>query len=77
MILSAKLKPSSVKSYLNSLATLHKLRNIPYENFSCYLVKTLVRGAENLNFYNTEKKINKESYDPTVVKNFRPCPGIM
>jgi hypothetical protein len=56
MILSAKLKPSSVKSYLNSLATLHKLRNMPHENFSCYLVKTLVRGAENMNFYNTDKK---------------------
>lgn len=56
MILSAKLKPSSVKSYLSSLATLHKLRNVPSVNFSCYLVKTLIRGAENLDFYNVDKK---------------------
>lgn len=46
-----KLKPSTVKTYLGSLSTIHKLRNLPHDNFSNYIVKTLIRGAENLTFY--------------------------
>jgi hypothetical protein len=45
------LKSSTVKSYLSSLATIHRLRNVSDENFSNYIVKTIVRGAENLALY--------------------------
>jgi hypothetical protein len=46
-----RLKSSTVKSYLSSLATLHRLRNVSDENFSNYIVKTIIRGAENLALY--------------------------
>ena len=40
-----------MKSYLSSLATIHRLRNVSDENFSNYIVKTIVRGAEILALY--------------------------
>ncbi len=40
------LKPTSVKSYLSSLATIHRLRNVSDENFSNYIIKTIVRGRK-------------------------------
>jgi hypothetical protein len=46
-----RLKSSTVKSYLSSLATIHRLRNVSDENFSNYVVKTIIRGAENLALY--------------------------
>jgi hypothetical protein len=46
-----RLKSSTVRSYLSSLATIHRLRNVSDENFSNYVVKTIIRGAENLALY--------------------------
>jgi hypothetical protein len=40
------------------LATLHKLQNKSAENFSNYIVKALVRGAENLRLYD---QVGKET----------------
>jgi hypothetical protein len=50
------LKPSTVKSYLSALATIHKLRNVSDENFSNYIIKTIIRGAENLALYDDYAK---------------------
>jgi hypothetical protein len=45
------LKPSSVRSYLSSLATVHELKG--YSNHQCFnpIVKRVLKGAENLSFY--------------------------
>jgi hypothetical protein len=56
MLISEKLKPSTVKSYLCSMATLHKLQNKSAENFSSYILKALIRGAENLRLYDLPAK---------------------
>jgi hypothetical protein len=48
---SKDLKPSTVKSYLSSSATVHELRG--YATNECFnpIVKRVVKGAENLGFY--------------------------
>jgi hypothetical protein len=46
-----KLKPSTIKTYLASLNTVHKLKNIP-SMCNEYIVLALVKGAENLALYN-------------------------
>ncbi len=46
----AKLKPSTVKSYLASIKTIHKLKNLDCDT-STYLVKAMITGAENLALY--------------------------
>jgi hypothetical protein len=55
---SRDLKPSTVRSYLSSLATVHELRG--YATNECFnpVVKRIVKGAENLGFY---RNIAKES----------------
>ena len=39
-LIDAKLKPSTVKSYLSSLAVIHKLRIVSAENFDNFIIKT-------------------------------------
>jgi hypothetical protein len=56
MLTKENLKPSTIRSYLSSIATLHKLQNKNAENFSNYIVKALIRGAENLKLYAQDKK---------------------
>jgi hypothetical protein len=56
MLTEQNLKPSTVRSYLSSLATLHKLQNKDAVNFSNYIVKALIRGAENLKLYAQHRK---------------------
>ncbi len=49
---SQKLKATTIKNYLISLATLHKLQHLP-DNFSnSYVIKLAIRGAANLELYN-------------------------
>ncbi len=52
---SQKLKATTIKTYMSSLATLHKLQQLP-DNFSNnYVIKLAIRGAENLELYNGSK----------------------
>jgi hypothetical protein len=46
-----RLKPATVRSYLSSLSTIHELKG--FKNVACMtvLVKKVIRGAENLSFY--------------------------
>jgi hypothetical protein len=55
-IMENGLKPVSVKSYLSSLTTIHRLSNVSDVNFSNYIVKTINRGAENLALYEDSAK---------------------
>ncbi len=50
---SKGLKPSTVRSYLSSLATVHELKG--YSSHVCFnpIVKRMLKGAENLSFYKT------------------------
>ncbi len=49
-LVKLKLKPSTVKSYLASIKTIHKLKNLDCDT-SNYLIKALITGAENLALY--------------------------
>ena len=50
------LKPNTVQSYLSSLASIHKLRDLDCDNFNDYMLKSIFKGAENLAFYESMKK---------------------
>jgi len=44
----AKLSPATVKVYMESLATIHKLKNFDDSGFKNYIAKCLIRAAENV-----------------------------
>jgi hypothetical protein len=48
-----ELKPTTVRSYLSSLATVHELKGYATNHCSNPLVKRVLKGAENLHFYKT------------------------
>ena len=48
---TSKLKPSTVQSYISSLSYMHKVNDLDNKNCSDFVVKSLIKGAENLNFY--------------------------
>ena len=50
-VLNKKLRPSTVQSYVSSLLYMHKINDMDSKNCSDFVVKSLIRGAENLNFY--------------------------
>lgn len=45
------LKPSTVRSYISSIAAVHELRGLNSAPCSDPLVKRVLKGAENLLFY--------------------------
>ena len=47
--------PSTIKNYVNTLATLHKLRGFDEHFSSNYMLKFAIRGAENLSIYKDNK----------------------
>jgi len=56
-ILSKKLNPQTVKDYLSSINTIHKLHGKKSEINGDFRIEMMIRGAENLRFYEniTEK----------------------
>ena len=54
-----KLKPSTVKSYLASMAFAHKMKDMDSSNCHNFKVKAMLRGAENLEFYTTPKGVDR------------------
>lgn len=46
-----KLKPSTVKSYISSLTTIHKLNDADTKSLNAALTKTAIKGIENLSLY--------------------------
>ena len=57
-VLNKKLRPSTVQSYVSSLSYMHKINDLDSKNCTDFVVKSLIRGAENLNFY---RKISENS----------------
>jgi hypothetical protein len=45
---TAKLSPNTVSVYLSDLATGHRLRGLDPSACSCFLAKTMLKGAKNL-----------------------------
>ena len=59
-ILERKMSPNTVKTYLHNLSKLHRLKNLDDSNCKNFLTKTMLRGAENLIFYeeqNTDQRL--------------------
>ena len=50
------LKSSTVKSYLSSLKCIHSLKNLSTQSFDSYVIKTMIRGKENMEIYSGESK---------------------
>ena len=57
-ILDKNLKASTVQSYISSLIFIHNVNELDPKNCSDLIVKSMIKGAENLNFY---KKISEGS----------------
>ena len=58
-LLEYKLKPDTVKSYLHSIKIIHLLNNMEYLGNN-FVVNSLLRGAENLSFYESVKGSNRK-----------------
>ncbi len=52
----AKLSPATASVYLSDLATGHKLRGLDPSACSCFLAKTMIKGAKNLASYTATTK---------------------
>jgi hypothetical protein len=50
-IMERKLSPNTVKSYIHHLATIHKLKNMSPNSCKNFANEAMIRGAENLAFY--------------------------
>jgi hypothetical protein len=50
-----KLSPNTVRSYVHHIATIHKLKNFSDENCKNFANEAMIRGAENLSFYDGRK----------------------
>jgi hypothetical protein len=59
-VLELKISPDSIKSYVSSLKLIHKLKGLPTTGCSNFLCKTLIRGAQNLQFYKEKVKEPKK-----------------
>jgi hypothetical protein len=62
------LKQTTMKSYLGSLLFFHKLRNWNTENFSSFIVKTMLKGAKNLEFYENLAKASRKAMTYPLLK---------
>ncbi len=60
-ILELKISPDSIKSYVSNLKLIHKLKGLPTTGCSNFICKTLIRGAQNLQFYKEKVKEPKKS----------------
>jgi hypothetical protein len=58
---SRNIKPSSIVSYISHLKLIHKLRKIDDSACNSFLCKTLIKGAENLQFYSNKQKHVKKT----------------
>jgi hypothetical protein len=54
-----KLQITTVKSYLSSIKIVHELANVKY-NGDCQVVKSLLRGRENLDRYESKSKNSRK-----------------
>ena len=59
-IFKRNLKSSTVQSYLGSLLQMHKLNDLSCDSFYDAVLKSMIRGAENLSFYKDMSKGTKK-----------------
>ena len=62
------LKSSTVDSYLASLKFIHSLKNLPTSSFNNQLIKTVLRGKENLEIYSGEAKATRKVMTLSLLK---------
>lgn len=53
-IFEKELSSSTVKTYVNSLGTIHRLKNLSDSSCKNFITRAMIRGAENLNFYDSD-----------------------
>jgi len=54
-ILEKELSPNTVRPYIHHLATIHKQKNFDEKNCKNFANEAMIRGAENLSFYDGRK----------------------
>jgi hypothetical protein len=62
------LKHSTVQSYLSSLLFFHKLRKLDESGFTSFIVKTMLKGAKNLEFYTDLTKPTRKAMSFPLLK---------
>ena len=63
-----KWAPATVKSYLSSIETVHKLKNLCVKNFDNFLISAVIKGAENLRFSNCVMKPHRLAMSIQILK---------
>jgi hypothetical protein len=58
-VLEKDYSTSTVRAYINHLATLHKLKNLSEDSCKNFVNNAMINGAENLSFYNDKKPKQK------------------
>jgi hypothetical protein len=58
-VLEKEYATSTVRAYINHLATLHKLKNLSEESCKNFVNNAMLNGAENLTFYSEKKQKQK------------------
>ena len=53
-------RASTIESYLALLKNIHKMKGVESKQFDSYVIKSLIRGKENLEVYTTEVKATRK-----------------
>jgi len=53
-------KASTIDSYLALLKNIHKMKGVEFDQFDSYVLKSLIRGKENLEVYTAEVKATRK-----------------
>jgi hypothetical protein len=61
MVKDKNLKHATVQSYLSSLDFFHKLRKLDNTSFHSFIVKTMLKGVKNLEFYTNLSRISRRA----------------
>jgi len=67
-VMSKKLKSATVKSYLSAISLAHKFANLDGSNCSGFMAATLLKGAENLEFYSNISGISRKAMSLPLLK---------
>ncbi len=59
----------TVKAYLHDISLVHKLKNIDHSNCNDFLLKTTLKGAENLELYENLHKKGKPTITVQLLRN--------
>ncbi len=62
------LRSSTISAYISALKTIHLLKGLDSSSCNCFLVKSLIRGASNLEIYNSLARSSRKVFTLPALK---------